>query len=473
MRPILALLLTLLITPSSALAAQRFASPEGADSGSCNPTPCSIRQAVNLAATGDEVIVNPGTYTSSASPGDPITQDITTNVRVNVHGVAGQPRPVLVLGNNTGLGLEGAGSQARYLEIRQSDNDGGALHIQAGSAEEVIARSDGGVTCQAQDSLTLRDTLCETRTELAALFITTSQFEQASALRNVTLVNSNGGGLNLDMSAGGIVNATNLIARGAAGDIGANGTSDGQVNLDHSSFATVSSSNSGSPGGPAITAPTANANQTAAPLFANAAAGDFHEAAGSPTIDAGANDPSNAFDADLNARQLGPATDIGAFETAGPAANTPEPPALAAVSGYGLSRSTFAAASKGPSAQAAAKRKKRKKAKVGTTVSYTLNTAATVTFTVQRRTTGRKVKKGKKTRCVARTRKNRKKKRCTRYVKVKGSFTQAGKAGKNRFKFSGRLRGRKLKPGRYKLVATPGTGATKGKARSKAFRIVR
>ena len=39
---------------------------------------------------------------------------------------------------------------------------------------------------------------------------------------------------------------------------------------------------------------------------------------------------------------------------------------------------------------------------------------------------------------------------------VKGSFKRSGSAGSNRFHFSGRLRGKVLRPGRYRLAATAG-----------------
>ena len=142
---------------------------------------------------------------------------------------------------------------------------------------------------------------------------------------------------------------------------------------------------------------------------------------------------------------------------------------LPTVSSLAFSNSTFRAESRGPSARSARKKKRPR----GTKVSFRLNEAATVRFTVTRRAKGRRVKRGKKTRCVKPTRKNRKGKRCTRVVTLKGSFTRNGIAGKNSFHFTGRLRGRKLKPGRYRLVATATAGGIKGKPKSKSFRIVR
>ncbi len=141
---------------------------------------------------------------------------------------------------------------------------------------------------------------------------------------------------------------------------------------------------------------------------------------------------------------------------------------LAAASGLAFSPSAFAAESNGPPATNA-----RKKAPRGTKVSFQLNEPVSVRFTVTRRAKGRKVKKGKKTVCTKPTRKNRKHRRCTRVVTLKGSFTRNGVAGKNSFHFTGRLRGRRLKPGRYRLVATPSANGKTGNPTSTGFRIVR
>jgi hypothetical protein len=87
--------------------------------------------------------------------------------------------------------------------------------------------------------------------------------------------------------------------------------------------------------------------------------------------------------------------------------------------------------------------------KRGTKVSYSLSEAATVTFTVERATTGRRV--GGK--CVKATKKNRKARRCTLFVTVSGHIDEAGKPGANSFTFKGKLGRKSLKPGRYRLVA--------------------
>jgi uncharacterized delta-60 repeat protein len=110
----------------------------------------------------------------------------------------------------------------------------------------------------------------------------------------------------------------------------------------------------------------------------------------------------------------------------------------------------------------------RRKRKTGTTVSYTDTLAATTRFTVLKPVRGVRDKRG---RCV-KPRKPLRGKRCTRYVSV-GGFKHADVAGRNSFHFTGRVRGRKLRPGRYRLRAVPSVGGTRGKAVTATFRIVK
>jgi len=106
----------------------------------------------------------------------------------------------------------------------------------------------------------------------------------------------------------------------------------------------------------------------------------------------------------------------------------------------------------------------------GGTVSYRLSEAAAVKFRVERLQQGRR----SGGRCVRPTRANRRGASCTRYVTLRGSFTHQGKAGSNRFRFSGRLSGRKLSPNRYRLRAQATDPAgNRSAAKRSAFRIVR
>jgi DNA-binding beta-propeller fold protein YncE len=151
----------------------------------------------------------------------------------------------------------------------------------------------------------------------------------------------------------------------------------------------------------------------------------------------------------------------------GPGGASPRDVVPASMSDYRLSHSSFAAAARGDSIAGSAK---RRRAKIGTIVRYKLSEQATVTFKIQKRSTGRRVRG----RCVKRSRRNRHKRRCTRYLALRGSFSHKSTQGSNAFKFTGRLQGRRLAPGRYKLVATASDDAGNvSPSRRVAFRIVR
>ncbi len=119
---------------------------------------------------------------------------------------------------------------------------------------------------------------------------------------------------------------------------------------------------------------------------------------------------------------------------------------------------------------ALAKISRKRRPPVGTTFSFRLNKAATVRLAFTQRVAGRRVK-GK---CVAQTKRNRKKPRCTRTVTV-GTLSFRGRAGTNKVRFQGRLSRRKrLKPGRYTLTVTArdSTGLQSA-PRSVSFTIVK
>ena len=167
---------------------------------------------------------------------------------------------------------------------------------------------------------------------------------------------------------------------------------------------------------------------------------------------------TGGWDLTLQTSCPNPVPDLDPGPVTGSTQDTTKP----VVSALGFSASVFKAAKAGPSTSA--------KAKVGTTVSFTLSEAGSVKFTVQRKTKGRKV--GRK--CVKPKRSNRTKKACVRWAKVKGSFSIAGVAGKNSFKFRGRIGGKSLKPGRYRLNSqATDTAGNKAEVKRKSFKIVR
>ncbi len=140
--------------------------------------------------------------------------------------------------------------------------------------------------------------------------------------------------------------------------------------------------------------------------------------------------------------------------------------ALPAISRLSLSPRTFKAAAHGPSTLPL-----RPHSKLGTVVSYTLNQAATVRFSVERLLPGRATKQGAHVHCAAVTRHNRKDQHCTRIVIMRGSFTSNGNAGKNAFRFTGRLAGKELPRGSYLLVASPSADGIAGTIAKAPFRV--
>ena len=64
--------------------------------------------------------------------------------------------------------------------------------------------------------------------------------------------------------------------------------------------------------------------------------------------------------------------------------------------------------------------------------------------------------------------------RCRKWVTVKGRYSKASLAGASSVRFRGRLKGKTLKPGRYRFVIRARDGAgNRSKARRPKFRIVR
>jgi hypothetical protein len=163
-----------------------------------------------------------------------------------------------------------------------------------------------------------------------------------------------------------------------------------------------------------------------------------------------------------------PATSDATATVPSPGGGSPPPDTTAPViRSAGASPSTFAVDPKGR-AETAVAAKAKAKAHLGTTLKYTLSEPARVVFTIDARTTGRTSGK----RCVAATKKNRKKKHCTRYTRA-GRFALASTAGANGHHFTGRIGGRKLGPGNYRvtLVATDAAG-NHSAARQLTFRVV-
>jgi hypothetical protein len=567
----------LIAAPAVAAAAERYAAPDGSGAVCSDALPCAIHEAINNAAANDEVIILAGDYGSATAP---LSGSVASPMpNLNVHGEDGQPRPRIFLdtGNNsTGFGLTGVNTEARHFEVHHHASSGSrqaAFLLNDAEATDIVARivSPQGKACVVLGTSLLTNSVCEA-TATSAFGIATHTgvgpgADNSSVLRNVTAIAQGSGSIGIHAYGGNFpgedqsLTVTNAIARGGPGqaDVAANrpcpnpGDPCGNavVTIDHSNFGFEGALPPGS--GDRVVDGPGGGNQRFVPVnFAGP--GDFHQAAGSPTIDKGV---TNVFtgptDFDGDPRALGPGgTDIGADEfvppptavtgdasavtaftatlngtvnpntvassyhfewgpTAAYGSSSPEIDVGAgsaevgtawaleglspsttyhfrivatnrggtvagadatyttrpasegggALLSLGLVPKTFAAAARGGSAEPAQRRRRRP---VGTTVTFHLSVPAEALFKVERRLPGKRVRG----RCVKPRPRNRRARKCTRFVPRKGAFNVTGVPGENKFRFTGRLRGRKLPPGRYRLV-----GIAAGSRKTASFRIVR
>jgi hypothetical protein len=456
----IAIAIAILAIAGTAQAAQRYAAPSGTGpKAEClQANPCTLKDAMEGAEANDEVIVTSGAYT--------VPETIFAEAEgLSIHGDFAGPMPTISAKLNFyAIQVSGAGSAISYLDLADIGEEATPLFCIGTRVERVRLTAIGisaqglyqGPGCAVRDSVVLASGEGAT-----ALYIVGTN-ATGNVTRNVTAIaqgpDSVGiSALNEDIaSLGGIhtVDLKNSIARGEKSDLLA------RLGFEFPSEIFVSNSNFDR----AVSEGTSKVvdlggNQTAQPLFANAAGGDYREAAGSPTIDAGVADQLGALDLAGNSRVLGAAVDIGAYETALPP--VPSVPLAGTIQSLSLAPRKFRTANVGGAIVSA---KKKRKAPIGTSVTYSLSAAATVAFSVERRLPGRRVGK----RCVKQTKANRTKRKCSRFKAVRGRFSHSGQAGVNSFKFSGRLNGESLKPGSYRLA-----GKTGSASKTVTFRIVR
>jgi hypothetical protein len=350
-------LFLLLLGAASVSAATRFAATGGtatADSPCEESNPCSLFNAASAEApntalrANDEVVVEPGEYTD-------LSGDLGSNgvvqlqEGINLHGVAGQPRPTIVLEDP--LSFFGAlfitpNDKVSHIEI-DTDVAPRDILVLGGRVEDIVARSSsdgpGTFVCDQHAGL-IRNSAClssgSNAVALGAEFTTIpNTFD--TKLRSVTAVASGDRSTGLKYSIAGeadfTVDAIGVIAEGTAFDVRAAALSQPphtpgtgahvQVTLSHSDFSSTgmgSDSGNGvatiSPTGPGTT------NLTLPTLFA---ADGFHVLPTSPTVDEGAVDgESGDLDIDGEPRRTGLAPDIGADEQPGPS----QPPATTTAS---------------------------------------------------------------------------------------------------------------------------------------------
>jgi hypothetical protein len=305
----------------------RYAAPGGqTDPAQClnpTPTPCTIYAAAKGpgVVVGDQVVVEPGNYSDDdmSATGDlGPTGSIASPSAANIHGVTGQPRPVITLNNvaSAGFGLAGTLS---HVEI---DTAVRSLPIYLGGtgsvADDIVVRSSvagaGATACYILQGI-LRDSACLATGAGARAAGSDGSGTTAPQLRNVTAISSGTGattGISFSSpsgSAAASVKAT--IARAPSGaDVMASesGTGNASIAIDHSNYVTVSDQGGLSP----VT--DGGGHQTGAPSLA---ADGYHElpnSAATVNLGLGGTDGSTgSTDIDGQFRSI-EGTDIGADE---------------------------------------------------------------------------------------------------------------------------------------------------------------
>jgi hypothetical protein len=319
----------LLGVADASAAAVRYAAPGGneeAGSECLQAHPCSLFNAASSFAPntkltrGDEVVIEPGTYSGLARDLGPEGVVILPG-NISIHGVAGQPRPVIDVDVGTpgtvAFFMSEPGDVLSRVETVSTGQRSGFALVSSGVVDGVVARTSGNdAPCSASDGVVRNSACLSTGDFGSALSINGSP----ARLRNVTAIATGVGsrGLLVTAQVGELnVEAIGLLARGKGGDVFAGASSfppnpgaKVTINLDHSDFADIETENEG--GGTAtVTAPGSGSNIKDEPLLA---ADGYHELLGSPTIGHGATDAfSGTTDIDGESRVFGLA-DIGADE---------------------------------------------------------------------------------------------------------------------------------------------------------------
>ena len=455
-----------LAAPISASAATtRYASPTGTGPSPCiQAAPCSIETALSTAgpgglAEGDTVLLAPGTY-------EPAVGLDVFRIGVTVAGEPGKPAPLIEVVGARGLNLENRGT-VRDLRIHATEaTEYGLAMTGEGSLAERVESTGEAATACGLGEVTVRDSVCAA-TGLSGTGLFTglgagSPITQELDLANVTAIGSFYGIVaQATVAAVVSINATNTIAVGGESDVEARttGTASAQVALAHSNFATKTLSGSNT----SISSPTENGNQEAAPIFVDEASGDYREQATSPTRLAG--DLGVVLPGELDLAGSSRTTncagtvgvDIGAYQFECPTPEETVIPPLIPLAPVISTPNAFRGPERGPTPPSLSRLAPKPskftvtgKAPKGTTISFALSAAASVKLEVL----GKKTVKGKKKTVTL------------------GSLPQvAGKAGANSVKFSGKLKGKPLDPGKYTLRATATAGSLSSSPASAGFEV--
>src|SRR3954452_11292027 len=278
------LALLFLVMPSSALAARDWwVSPTGTGTACSQAVPCSYTYFIPAEpeTSGDTVLFRGdlGSYGTQAAP---LATGWFIPAGVTFKGAPGQPQPVLWSSAATALRMSSGNPAAlSNFHIEATAFNAQALLVNGG-ADRVFANAPDGSACGATGpsaptaaTSTITNSVC---TGDYAIFEGVLALNLTMNVRGSTLYGDvRGVYLNNTGTSPLVLNLTNSIVRrsatGAPDIVTDNGSGVVTVTADHSNFG---SSFAGS-ANDTVPSPGSGTNQAAAPLFVNAAAGNFHE----------------------------------------------------------------------------------------------------------------------------------------------------------------------------------------------------
>jgi hypothetical protein len=295
----------------------RYASPTGSGVAPCTnqATACSLDDANSVAVNGDELVLLPGTYLRTA--------DLEIAKSLEVRGIGAKPSDTKITFTDItdfGVWLKDVtgNSELSNVEVTSAGTTSAVTIEDNNTLRRVISRASAGNGCFGLDGVKIYNSICYGSPDRAGLALEFTSGANTADLKGSTFVGGLAGlqAIAVDMSGNGTVNSSGVIMQhcGAGVDILTNvGNGHGiGGTLTHSNYTSINELGEGTT---TLTPPGIGTNQTTDPIFVDLLGGDLHQAAGSPTINAGDNASiDGTADVDGDARILDTTVDIGADE---------------------------------------------------------------------------------------------------------------------------------------------------------------
>jgi hypothetical protein len=312
---------TAAVVPSGAL----WASPAGSGTSCTKAAPCSIEQGFSNLGPGATLVLEPGHYGTETAP-------VTVALSAPAASVEGEPRhaaPTIVSDVPTAAADLSAGSVSNLKLLDLSSGDGVVVGGE-GAMDHVTVFADtmkGAAACVSIGALVTNSLCVNTGLGAEGLGVLTVESLPVTA-EAVTAVDTRSGGSgivvgNVTSDSTAAISLTNDLAvgstaGGAVAGLASTSTTAAKVTVQLSHCDAKNLVPHNSDDSSAVFDPN-RTDITAAPKFRNAAADNFAERAGSPTINRGAHDVLDGeTDVSGGPRVLGSAPDIGAYEFAQP-----------------------------------------------------------------------------------------------------------------------------------------------------------